>query len=351
MKIDSGTQMNTGRELNMGIISSIKHLFSSKPSDNPTTRTLSLPKGCDFIAVDLETATGNMDSACEIGIALVSNLRVIGRYNSLIQPPNNYYWSKNSSIHGISSGDTENEKTFSEVWRDIKRLFGPVPVVAHNARFDMSVLRSCIKDENYSDFAYVDTLKMVRDIVPGRHGLAPCCNYFGISLKDHHRAGDDAVACAEVAIACIKTSGYSSLRDYCVYEGIPVSLFSETSVSQPKWATFPKRVRISDIHPTVDLIDESNPLFGKNIVFTGELSVDRVTAMQIAVNEGAILRSKVTNETDFLVVGMHNPVLVGEKGISTKEKKALELIASGLTTLKIITGEQFAELVTQAATK
>lgn len=335
----------------MGIISSIKRFFSSKPSDNPTTRTMSLPKGCDFIAVDFETATGNMDSACEIGIAFVSNLRVVGQYSSLIQPPNNYYWSKNSSIHGISSSDTENEKLFSEVWRDIKRLFGPVPVVAHNARFDMSVLRSCIGDDNYSDFAYVDTLKMVRDIVPGGHGLAACCNYFGILLKEHHRAEDDAVACAEVAIACIKTSGYSSLRDFCVHEGILISLFSETSVSQPKWGSFPKRVRISDIHPTVDSVDESSPLFGKSIVFTGELSIDLADAMQLAVNAGGILRSKVSSKTNYLVVGTYNPILVGEKGISNNEIKARELIASGLTTLEIITEEQFVELVTTEVTK
>ena len=333
----------------MGIISIVKRLFSPK-NNNHTRKTLSLPKGCDFIAVDFETATGNMDSACEIGIALVSNLRVVGRYSSLIQPPDNYYWGKNSSIHGITSSDTENEKTFSEVWRDIKLLFGPVPVVAHNARFDMSVLRSCIKNNSYSDFAYVDTLKMVRDVVPGKHGLAQCCDYFGISLKDHHRAGDDAAACAEVAIACIKTAGYSSLKDYCVHEGIHISLFSETSVSQPKWVSFPKRVRISDIHPTVDSFDESCPLFGKSIVFTGELSIERADAMQIAVNAGGILGSKVSSKTNYLVVGKYNPALVGEKGISNNEVKARELIASGLTSLKIITEEQFAELVTKVET-
>ncbi|MDO5764720.1 MAG: exonuclease domain-containing protein, partial [Elusimicrobiales bacterium] len=69
----------------------------------------------DFIAIDFETATSDMDSACSVGIAVVSNLDVVHQFYSLIQPPNNKYDPKNIEIHGISPADTENSDPSWEV--------------------------------------------------------------------------------------------------------------------------------------------------------------------------------------------------------------------------------------------
>ena len=174
-----------------------------------------LPEKCDFLAIDFETATQNLNSACEIGIAFVSDLEVVYQYRTLIRPPQNKYDQLNSSIHHITPEDTENEEPFSEHWKKLKSVFGPVPVIAHNAGFDVAVLRACLGKRKCNNFSYIDTMKMVKDIVPGKHGLSNCCKYFNIELENHHNAVDDAIACAEVAIACIKSSGCSTLEEFC----------------------------------------------------------------------------------------------------------------------------------------
>lgn len=83
----------------------------------------------------------------------------------------------------------------------------------------------------------------------------------------------------------------------------------------------------------------------KNIVFTGELNtIERKDAMQKVVNAGGIVKTGVSSKTDFLIVGMQDKSIVGSKGISTKEKKAYELIEKGKE-IKIINENEFIKLL------
>ena len=41
---------------------------------------------CDFLAIDFETANASRGSACSVGIAAVSGLRIVDTYYSLIKP-------------------------------------------------------------------------------------------------------------------------------------------------------------------------------------------------------------------------------------------------------------------------
>ena len=96
----------------------------------------------DFIAVDFETATAHMDSACAIGIVAVKDLEPVEDFYSLIKPPRNEYSEYNTGIHGITPEMTADALTLTELWPQIKKYFSPhIPVVAHNAQFDMSVLQ------------------------------------------------------------------------------------------------------------------------------------------------------------------------------------------------------------------
>ena len=44
-----------------------------------------------FAAIDFETATGYMESACAVGIVTVTDGEITDEYYSLIQPPENEY--------------------------------------------------------------------------------------------------------------------------------------------------------------------------------------------------------------------------------------------------------------------
>jgi DNA polymerase-3 subunit epsilon len=79
----------------------------------------------DFAATNFETANQNRFSICAVGIIIVRNNQIIDTYYSLIRPIPNYYldWFTDE-VYGISYTDTIEERTFPEVWAEIKKSIG-----------------------------------------------------------------------------------------------------------------------------------------------------------------------------------------------------------------------------------
>ena len=72
--------------------------------------------GLNFIALDLETATWEKSSICEIGIAIVRDSCVVETKSWLVKPYRNWYDSFNISIHGITPDMTKDSPFFKEDW-------------------------------------------------------------------------------------------------------------------------------------------------------------------------------------------------------------------------------------------
>lgn len=305
----------------------------------------------DFIAIDFETANTRYDSACAIGIVGVADSEIVANCYSLLNPKSEFL-PENVAIHGITEADVQDAPTFEEAWQEISLLFGHCAVLAHNAVFDMSVLKRSIPswEAERLEFKYIDTVSLCRDFVPGKKNLAHCAEELGIPLEHHHNALDDATACAKIALACIERSGAKNLGDLCFsLPNVKIHNFSELHASieynhTAKKPPIKSSPRVSDIKCTVECVDANNPLCGKSIVFTGELSIDRAEAMQIAVNAGAVVKSGVSKKTNYLVVGVQDKQIVGDDGLSGKEEKAYMLNESGVAHIKIINEKQFLAL-------
>ncbi len=112
----------------------------------------------------------------------------------------------------------------------------------------------------------------------------------------------------------------------------------------PQW----EQIDLSKIAPaTVGHIDPSGALYGKRVVFTGALSMPRKEAMQLAADCGAVLQKGVTMETDYLICGAQDPLVVGADGLSRKLEKALRYNAEGRKNIQMIDEAQFMQLVTK----
>lgn len=307
----------------------------------------------DFIAIDFETATRQKDSACAVGLAVVQDLKIVDYFDALIQPPQNRYEGINVSIHGITPDMTENAPSFDELWWQLRQWFSEhVPLVAHGANFDVSVLRS-IANVDIPNFVYLDTINMVSPYVSGKKSLDNCTAELGISLDHHHDAKSDAVACAELAIEALKRSGCVSMWEYIALNPqILIRRFQEEPTSQSTSALAKTQKgfkhlsspRPSEITPTVLSIAPNSPLYKKSVVFTGELTIDRGMAMQMAVNAGAVVKTAVSRKTNYLVVGVQDKAIVGADGLSSKEEKAYRLNESGEAFIRIIDEESFIRL-------
>lgn len=322
--------------------------MQGRKSSTTAKKTVSTPKrapapkkGVDFIAIDFETATGSYASACALGIAVVENMEVTKTWYHLIRPPMNRYEEDTVRIHGITPAQTENEPTLDQLWQEIRPFFEGNLAVAHNARFDFAVLRSSLsRPGEVPNFKYADTISMAKRVVSGRVGLDACCAFFGIPLEHHHNALDDAVACANVAICCARAAGCGSVSEYVKREKVSTADFHKKTNPYNQYAN--KAVKISEISATVDQFDLTHPLYLKNIVFTGDLSIDRAEAMQLAVNKGAVVKSGVSKKTDILVIGRQGEAPGAP--MNSKERKARELMENG-SGMRIMEEGEFLGLV------
>ncbi|WP_218943969.1 exonuclease domain-containing protein [Bacillus aquiflavi] len=313
----------------------------------------------DFISIDFEIANKNLNSACSLGLVFVKNNTIIDQQYFLIKPPVLDLDEEFTKIHGITANELENAPSFAEVWDRISHYFhqGNL-IIAHNARFDMSILKNCLMAYSLKEpeFQYVCSIPISTRACRGEgigKSLAARTNRFGIVIDHHHNALSDARAVAELVIKCVQIKSRKSIQSYInTYSSIPVKSFAELkpqTIFGKKRRKF-NRVSINDIKPINHEFNENHPFFRKNLVFTGELqSIDRKEAMQKAVNVGALVKSGVSKKTDYLIVGEQDKSLVGKDGLSTKEKKAFYLIEEG-ESIKIIDEGQFLKLLESLVT-
>jgi DNA polymerase-3 subunit epsilon len=169
-----------------------------------------------WVAIDFETATREPTSACALGVAVIDGLEVVVSASWLIRPPFNEYEFWNTNVHGISAEDTELAPDFDELWWEVAALLSGVRLLAHNAGFDMRVLRALIETRELSApaFEYACTVTVARKAWPhlANHRLDTVCDHCGIGLV-HHDAASDALGCAHVAIECARSAGAGSIAD------------------------------------------------------------------------------------------------------------------------------------------
>ena len=160
-----------------------------------------------YIAFDVETPNRYNNRMSAIGISVVEDGRIAEEFFSLVDPEEPFDWF-NIQLTGIDSEAVLGAPTFDELWPRIEPLLSSGILVAHNAAFDMGVLKKCL-------FAYgipwqpqvegLCTVRMGRRLLPGiSHRLNDLCAYYGIPL-DHHRADSDSHACATILIRYLES--------------------------------------------------------------------------------------------------------------------------------------------------
>lgn len=81
-------------------------------------------------------------------------------------------------------------------------------------------------------------------------------------------------------------------------------------------------------HP--ELVDEANYFYGKNVCFTVTCMYGvRKELLQKIKDVGGIPSDSVTKKTEVLVVGQQDYRVVGDSGMSNKQKKAIQLLENG----------------------
>ena len=297
------------------------------PSRNPSCeKTILLPKGDysfsmqSFIAIDYETANSDRRSACSLGVTLVENGEILKSYQSFIKPPEefNYFDDFNVMLHGIKQRDVKNSPSFLEIWDELVGVnLKNLPLVCHNSGFDIRLTQDLLNHHgaSYEDINFFDTLTIAKKLWPEmiNHKLSTLARNFEITL-DHHNAASDSEACARIALRQIQELKVNSLLEVAQNFGFRLGTLSHSGVKTMSSAKnynydrskeqYSKSTSSKDVLPDREVIVDSD-LFGAQIVFTGALqSMDRKSAIQIAVNNGAVVSSAVSKKTNLLIVGV-----------------------------------------------
>ena len=96
-----------------------------------------------FVVFDVETPNRYNNRISAIGISVVENGRIVQDYFSLVDPEQPFDWF-NSMLTGINEETVFDAPAFPEVWEQIEPIMSSGILVAHNASFDMGVLRKCL---------------------------------------------------------------------------------------------------------------------------------------------------------------------------------------------------------------
>ncbi|WP_313894042.1 exonuclease domain-containing protein [Psychrobacillus sp.] len=287
----------------------------------------------DFVAIDFETANSLRTSVCSIGIVRVKNGKIKEEIHTLINPLSEFHYY-NTQIHGITEDMVMSAPTFEEFWPDFKGFVENQTIIAHNASFDISVLKASLDNfhESYPAFEYGCSYQMAKKVWPNlyNHKLSTVANYLGISLR-HHDALEDARAAARITIEAMQKSRTNSVRElsnlYKLKIGTPTPVKKQT----PRTRNKKEDTAIQFLETTNSMPNKRHPLYDANIVFTGRmLSMTRVQAAQLAVNCGAVCKGSVDVHTNVLVVGDNDLVKYIQGIKSTKMQKAEGMIARGI---------------------
>lgn len=163
----------------------------------------------NFVAFDFETA--DKDMPCQLGITKVRKGEIIESKSWLIKPPNNQYNLFTIAVHGITPDKTKNSPIFPEIWQEVQCYLENNIVVAHNASYDLRVLRK-VADHYKMDIAIPDDVICTCSL-HGRQNLASCCSMYGIDMIKHHDANSDSDACANILLNYMDQNNDPYLKD------------------------------------------------------------------------------------------------------------------------------------------
>lgn len=160
----------------------------------------------DYVVFDFET-TGAKTPPCrvtEIGAVRVSNGQTNEIFHSLVNPETPIP-AFITSLTNIDDAMVKDAPKFAEIAGDFLDFVGDSVLVAHNAMFDMRFLNVEVGRVhlNYRvGNPYLCTVRLARRLIPEieNHKLATVADYYSISLENHHRASDDAMATAKIFI-------------------------------------------------------------------------------------------------------------------------------------------------------
>jgi DNA polymerase III subunit epsilon len=172
----------------------------------------------DFTAIDFETANQSPASPCQVGMVRVRNFEIVASLELLFRPPypNDWFSPHNTKVHGLSATSVEKAPEFKAALPEVLDFLGSDPLLAHNAPFDMGVLResAALVRHPLPSIQYACSLKIARKTYNlESYRLNQVAYAIGHEDFQHHDALADSEACARIVIHAAKRHEAQNLEE------------------------------------------------------------------------------------------------------------------------------------------
>ena len=177
-----------------------------------------------YVVFDLETTgfnAGGADSIIEIGAVKINNGEIIDRFDELINPGRKLP-AKITELTNITDDMLKDKDNEENTVKRFKEWVGDLPMVAHNAKFDVSFIVMAHSKYNLGEFTntVIDTLELSRALDTGyaRHSLSALVKRYDVPWDEsaHHRGDYDAEGTALVFHKMLKklvSRNFETIKD------------------------------------------------------------------------------------------------------------------------------------------
>lgn len=168
---------------------------------NPSSKVVE-----DYIVLDFETTgfRAGADQIIQIGAIKYINHEPVEIFNSFINPLRHIPVSI-TRLTGISNEMVEWAPVITQKLPELIEFIGNLPIIAHNASFDMGFLYALDKmgDINIPTYTVIDTVKLARKMITETkdHKLTTLTEYLQLE-HDAHDAIGDCLATAAIYQYC-----------------------------------------------------------------------------------------------------------------------------------------------------
>ena len=186
-----------------------------------------------YVVFDLETTglyPNSGDTMIEIGAVKISNGKIIDRFDELIDPGKELS-EEIIKITGINNEMLKGKRNEESVLKDFMSWVGELPMVAHNAKFDISFVETAFSKYDMGNLknVVIDTLGLSRYLESKEryHNLATLVKRYNIPWDEdkHHRADYDSEGTALIFLKMLQKlelNNFKTLKDLYKYPFIVI---------------------------------------------------------------------------------------------------------------------------------
>lgn len=184
-------------------------------------------------SLDFETANHSRVSICAAGIAVFEDGKLSESPYWLVRPPKGHGWFLEdfTEIHGLTWFDVQEAPEFPAIAPEfLERLTRSDIVIAHNAPFDIGVLRTTLDHFGLAcpEFDYLCTCQAAKRIWPDlpNHKLNTVAAHIGHEFY-HHHAQSDAEAAGRVLLAMMKHANVKTPHELLQKESLMIRRYCQ----------------------------------------------------------------------------------------------------------------------------